>query len=83
MAGQTSCCTYVGPTYIGQTYVGRTSIGGCGVAHMVAQTTPVQEDLGSILHPNQGWHFRKLSSPFLQTTDLKTISFICYIVMSS
>ena len=27
--------------------------------------------------------FRKLSSPFFQTTDLKMISFICNIVMSS
>jgi hypothetical protein len=48
---------------------------GCGVAHAVVHTTPVQEDLGSILYPNPGWHFRKLSSPFFQTTDLKMIFF--------
>ncbi len=47
---------------------------GCGVAHTVANTTPVREDLGSILHPNPGAvFFQKLSSPFFQTTDLKTI----------
>ncbi len=56
---------------------------GCGVAHTVAHTTLAWEDLGSILHPSPGWHFRKLLSPFFQTTDLKTISFICNIVMSS
>jgi hypothetical protein len=51
---------------------------GCGVAHTVAHTTPVREDLGSILHPSPGRHFRKLSSPFFQTTDLKTISLSSY-----
>jgi len=50
----------------------------------VAHTTPVREDLGSILTQTQdGISVEKLSSPFFQTTDLKTISFICYIVMSS
>jgi hypothetical protein len=39
----------------------------------VAHTPSVREDLGSIPHPNPGRHFRKLSSPFFQTTDLKTI----------
>ncbi len=44
----------------------------------------MREDLGSILTQTQdGILMEKLSSPFLQTTDLKTITFICYIVMSS
>jgi hypothetical protein len=30
---------------------------GCGVAHTVAHTTPVQEDLGLFLHPKPGQHF--------------------------
>jgi hypothetical protein len=39
---------------------------------------------GFDFHPDPGWHFNgNLSSPFFQTTDLKTISIICYIVMSS
>jgi hypothetical protein len=41
----------------------------------------VQEDLGSILHPNPEWHFfGKLSSPFFQTTDLKTIK-LCDVML--
>ncbi len=48
---------------------------GASVAHMA----PVQEDLGSILKQTQ----MALKSPFFQTTDLKTISLICNIVMSS
>jgi hypothetical protein len=56
----------------------------CGVVHMVAHTTPVQEDLGLFLHPKtQDGIFWKLSSRFIQTTDLQTISFICNIVMGS
>jgi hypothetical protein len=40
----------------------------------VAHTTPVQEDLGSILHTTiLRRYFWKLSSPFFQTTDLKMI----------
>ncbi len=50
----------------------------------VAHTTPVREDLDSILKQTQdGILMEKLSSLFFQTTDLKTISFICDIVMSS
>ncbi len=45
---------------------------GCGVAHTVAHTTPVREDLGSILHTPMAF-IQKLSSPFFHTTDLKTI----------
>ena len=51
---------------------------GASVAHM----TPVQEDLGSILTQTQ-MALLDLPSPFFQTTDLKTISLICNIVMSS
>jgi hypothetical protein len=43
-----------------------------GVAHSVAHTTPVQEDLGSIPHPDPDGFFGNLPSPFFQTTDLKT-----------
>jgi hypothetical protein len=48
----------------------------------VAHTAPVLEDLGSILTQTQ-MALLDLPSPFLQTTDLKTISLICNIVMSS
>jgi hypothetical protein len=48
----------------------------------VAHTAQVQEDLGSILTQTQ-MALKELSSPFFQTTDLKMISLICYIVMSS
>ncbi len=34
-------------------------------------------------HPDPDGFFGNLPSPFFQTTDLKTISFICCIVMSS
>ncbi len=35
-------------------------------------------------HPDPGWHLNgKTIIPFFQTTDLKMISFICYIEMSS
>jgi hypothetical protein len=51
---------------------------GASVAHMA----PEQEDLGLILTQTQ-MALKDLSSPFFQTTDLKTISLICYIVMSS
>ncbi len=34
-------------------------------------------------HPDPYGFFGNLPSPFFQTTDLNTISFICYIVMSS
>ncbi len=50
----------------------------------VAHTTPVRKDLGSILTQTQdGILIEKLSSPFFQTTYLKTISFICDIVILS
>jgi hypothetical protein len=48
---------------------------------LVAHAVPVQEDLGSILTQTQ-IALMDLSSPFFQTTDLKTISLICIIVMS-
>ncbi len=59
---------------------------GASVAHTTPESCvlPMREDLGSILTQTQnGIVMEKLSSPFFQTTDLKTISFICYIVMSS
>ena len=49
---------------------------------LVAHTALVQEDLGLILTQTQ-MALLDLSSPFFQTTDLKTISLICNIVMSS
>jgi len=49
---------------------------------LVAHMTPVQEDLGPILTQTQ-MTLLHLSSPFFQTTDLKTISLIFNIVMSS
>ncbi len=51
---------------------------------LVAHTTPVQEDLDSILtQTRDGILTEKLLSLSFQTTDLKTISFICNIVMSN
>ncbi len=44
---------------------------GCGVAHMEAHTTPVQEDLGSILHLNPGWHFSEALISLLSHNRLK------------
>jgi hypothetical protein len=41
---------------------------GCGVAHTVAHTTPVREDLGSIQHPHPAF-FRSSHLPsFRQQT---------------
>ncbi len=48
----------------------------------VAYTAPMPEDLGSILTQTQ-MALLDLPSPFFQTTDLKMISLICNIVMSS
>jgi len=42
----------------------------------VAHTTPVREDLGSILNLTH-MALMDLSSPFFQTTDLKTNSLTC------
>jgi hypothetical protein len=47
-----------------------------------AHTAPVQEDLGLILTQTQ-MALLDLSSPFFKTTDLKTISLIYNMVMSS
>jgi hypothetical protein len=52
----------------------------CGAS--VAHTAPVQEALGLILTQTQ-MALSDVSSPFFQTTDLRTISLICNIVMSS
>jgi hypothetical protein len=41
--------------------VSKLSTFGCGVAHTVAHTTPVREDLGSILHTTQDGIFRENS----------------------
>jgi hypothetical protein len=54
------------------------SMDGAFVAHMAL----LQGDLGSILTQTQ-MLLSDLSSPFLQTTDLKTITLICNTVMSS
>jgi hypothetical protein len=40
---------------------------GCGVVHMVAHTTPVREDLGSILTQTK----TAVMENFFQTTDLR------------
>jgi hypothetical protein len=56
---------------------------GCGVVHKLAHTTPVRMDLGSIFTKTQMAFLENLSSPSFQTTYLKKVSFICYIVMSS
>jgi hypothetical protein len=52
----------------------------CGAS--VAHTAPVQEALGLILTQTP-MALSDVSSPFFQTTDLRTISLICNIVMSS
>jgi hypothetical protein len=56
---------------------------GCGVAHTVAHTTPVQEDLGSILHPDPDWHFSEALISLLSDNRLINDFIHLYIVMSS
>ncbi len=52
---------------------------GASVAHRPS----VREDLGSIPHPNPGWHFSEALISLLSDNRLKNDSFICNIVMSS
>jgi hypothetical protein len=51
---------------------------GCGVAHTVAHTTPVREDLSSIRTQTLALFMENLSSPFFQTTDLKQFDSFVY-----
>jgi hypothetical protein len=67
---------------VGNRYVSMNKVSWMWSGASVAHTAPVPKDLGSILTQTQ-MALLDLPSPFFQTTDLKTISLICNIVMSS